>query len=473
MNLFRLPSLLQPLTFPLSEQNAVERRNKGVRRGIAGSLLSKGTTVVLNFVAFPFAVRILGPAEFAVFVAASSITTFVFIGQIGAGPGLTKRIAKCLASDDPAGVAQIFSASVVVMGAISTLAILTGLWLAQTSYPATWFGLGEAVPGASVRHAFLVITLISGLQLMTSLFIRAQSGFQEGYLGTLTNAAGNLLAVACLLVILPVVPAAWGALLFFYGAVFLAAVINAVRFFLRHRHLLRFDLRGFRQQALFILSDGLAFTVFELSSGGMRELTKAVIGRTEGPEELARLGVLFQLIIAARGLFLLLVLPYLPAIADAYHRRDLAWLRKTFTRSRRLIWLGLASALIAGALIGPQLIEIVYGHHYSYTRFEVVCCCLALAAVVWKFFTGFILIGFDQMWVVAGWSTLEAAVYVSILALFPQAFTLATLLGLLALVSLALSGWIYPCKIARQLRTLETGQGPGTPGPLPGRESLA
>ncbi|MDF1814537.1 MAG: oligosaccharide flippase family protein, partial [Verrucomicrobiales bacterium] len=71
---------------PHSESRSKRRRS--VRHAVGASLLSKGSSSVLQFVSLPIAARVLGKEEFGIYATISVSLYLLNLLQIGVGPAL-------------------------------------------------------------------------------------------------------------------------------------------------------------------------------------------------------------------------------------------------------------------------------------------------------------------------------------------------------------------------------------------------
>src|SRR5690606_39295784 len=64
------------------------------------SLVCKAGNILLQIVAIPMALVVLGREDFGVFATVSSLIGFIILSDLGVGPGLTNLLAKKIASDE-------------------------------------------------------------------------------------------------------------------------------------------------------------------------------------------------------------------------------------------------------------------------------------------------------------------------------------------------------------------------------------
>lgn len=428
------------------------RRDRSIRLAVLTSFLSKGGTVLLQLLAIPLAVRVMGRAEFGVYTSVSLALSTVALLEVGVGPALAHGLAGSGA--DPGRRRRLASSAFFLMlgvAAVTGLALAAVLWTVPVP---TLFGADYRGMEAVMRPALWV-----GLGLFLMLFLlnltdRLREGLLEVAQTNLWGAAGNVLAAAAVAAGVWFVPEVWFLVLAIHGSVVLAKLGNTAAVWRRHRDLIPswrlVDAGTIRH----LLGDGAAFATACLLVGVVEfNFCAWLIGRMAGPSEVALYGVLVSLTVMQLGFVIMLSTPTWPAVAEALGRGDLAWARKS---ARRLYGFGLGFAACAAAGLvglGPWVLELWLGDDFAGVgRGVLAAYALYFVAHVWRHLNHALMIGSGQVMRLARAQFFETAVLAGAVSLVLRGGGLEMMLVTMAGVILAVTGWVLPVRVRRRLR---------------------
>lgn len=126
-------------------------------RGVIFSYGAIATQIVYSFASIPLALSYLNPAEFGMWSLITTISSYMLLADLGMTNGIMRHLLECKAGGDGRKYGQIFSASLITMGAISLIVLVLGTLAAFFS--GTWFEIPEDLQ----RTYFLVMLLKTGL----------------------------------------------------------------------------------------------------------------------------------------------------------------------------------------------------------------------------------------------------------------------------------------------------------------------
>ena len=170
------------------------RRNRSIRMAVATSFLSKAGTALMQLVAIPIAVRVLGRAEYGLFTSVSLTLTTVSLLEIGVGPALTHGISGANARHDPEAQARLASSAWFVMLGMALLAAaLLAVVLLAVPLPVL-YGSGFAGKEAAMRPALWLGLFFFAAMFLLNLTERLREGYLEVHANNLWGATGNLVA---------------------------------------------------------------------------------------------------------------------------------------------------------------------------------------------------------------------------------------------------------------------------------------
>jgi O-antigen/teichoic acid export membrane protein len=331
-----------------SEEARSRHRYKRATVNGLTSLLAKLIVLTTTIVSVPLTYRYLGAERYGLWMTITSCVLFLGFADFGVGNGLTAGIAAAHGRENRQEARRQVSCGFFLLALIAGL-IAIGLVVCYPMIP--WgklYGVKTLGVDREAGPASAVMIFCTLLSMPVGTVLRIQLGYQEGYIGDLWNAGGNLLALAGILLAtylrcsLPILVCAVA------GAPLLATTVNCltqffcVRPWLRPRFVL-FD----SKEALRLASVGCLFFVQQCFGLIYYVSDNIVISRIMGVEHVSQYAVM-QRIFSIGLVAQYFMAPLWPAIGEAMVRRDFAWAR---TIVRRAIGFSLVLGTICGTVI--------------------------------------------------------------------------------------------------------------------------
>jgi O-antigen/teichoic acid export membrane protein len=303
----------------------------------------------VSVVTIPLAIGYLGTERYGLWVTISAVTAMLTFADFGLGNGLMNAIADAYGRDDPTAAQRAVSSAFLILTAVAVaggavFALLYGIvpW-AEVANVSSATAVAEAGPTALVFFLCFAVSLPLGLAQ------RIQYGRQEGFEVSLWAALGSLIALAGLIVAIQVRAGLPWLVLALAGGPVVATALNGVFLFTRRHPDLRPRLQDATGPAAFrLIRVGMLFFVLQLAVAVAYQSDVVVAARIIGPSAAAEYSVALRLFFLVPTLLSMVFLPLWPAYGEAIARGDLAWVRRTLTRTTTL---GLASTMASSAFL--------------------------------------------------------------------------------------------------------------------------
>ncbi|URL59420.1 oligosaccharide flippase family protein [Luteibacter flocculans] len=308
-------------------------RGQSVLRTGSWSLIAKCVAAINLFVALPFVMRSLGPAEFGVWATLVSVMTFAGFLDFGIGNGAMNMIADALGRgrlDEVRIVLREASSVLVRIALIMLVAAVAMAWL-------PWWrmlGLSQAADTQATSAALIALAIVAcGVPL--SLATRTQLGLGLGHIAFRWQAFGQVFSlIATITAALLHAGLAWlvAAAL---SSTAVPAVLNAVS-------LWRHPVHGMAQRPApsrrpdvrqRIRRDGFLFFVLQLGGAVAFTIDLPLITAIRGPVEAGEYAVVQRLFSVIPLTLSLLWVPLWPIYRTALAAYDFGWVRRTLARS--------------------------------------------------------------------------------------------------------------------------------------------
>lgn len=429
------------------------RRDSSIRRAVLSSLLSKGGTVLLQLVALPLALRVMGRAEFGIFGTVSTALSTVQLLEIGIGPALAHGISKAGAIGDDELKRRLASTAFVLVGIVALLAGLALSSVLLTVPVTTMFGEKFQGTEAAMRPALWL-----GLGLFLMLFLlnltdRLREGLLEVAHTNTWGAAGNVLAAAAVGVGVLWVPEVWYLVLAVHGSVVAAKLGNTLSLWKRHPDMIP-RVRMLDQGLVrLLLSDGAAFATCALLVGFVEyNVCTWLVGRNGGPNAVSLYMIFVQISVMQLGFVMMVSTPTWPAVAEALAREDLAWARKA---AKRLYVLGVAFALCAAigwVTLGPWILHRWLGDEFAgLGRPLMGAFAFYFAVHTWRHLNHVLMIGTGQVRSLARVQLIETALVACSAWLGLRWGGMDAMLFAMGVTIALVTGWVLPIRVRRSL----------------------
>jgi O-antigen/teichoic acid export membrane protein len=342
---------------------------------VRNALSNVGGTMVglaVGFVTMPLLVHHLGPAEFGLWVLASSLVGYLGVLDLGLSPTLVNAAAALLARDEPAARERLSETASTIFTTYAVLGALGGTALVLVGLMAG--ALFQVPPDdlTTFRLVLLVVGLQTALNLPMSVWNGLLSGLQAFHvtnaIGVVTTLVRGGLTVALVL--------AGQGLVTIVGASFAATLgAWAASCWCAHRRIpgLRVRLGGFRRERLGEIGRfSFAMVVWTISGASLHQLDRVLIGAMLPVAALTTYEVGGRLSMYSRSLLYSWLAVVMPATSTLVARGERGRVRALFLRGTRYVlatYGGVAVGLIG---LGGPFVRLWMGEEFD-ESYAIMC----------------------------------------------------------------------------------------------------
>jgi O-antigen/teichoic acid export membrane protein len=403
---------LKPFDTSTDEGRARERYRRAALTALA-TASGKGVSIVCSLVSIPLALRYLGNERYGMWMIISTMSTFLQFADLGMGNGLVNAISNAHGRNDTRMAQQYVSTTFFLL----VLVMLVLLVAFGCAYPfARWgavFNVTDSLAAREAGPSVVAYFLCLALNMPLDVVQRVQNGYQEGFISSLWQGLGSVLALGGLLVAtwlrggLP-----WLVLAMVGGPLVATGLGWGTEFWFRRPWLLPARRHFSRDAARTMRASGTLFALQSIAWAVAYATDNVVTARVLGAGAVADYAVPMRLFALLSLVLSMVVAPLWPAYGEAVARGDAAWIRRTLRRSvwgtlgicvpfvgflvlgGRLVlrlWLGTAVSpsypLLAGLglwCIGNNVVYalMIFLNGVNRIRFQVLCALVTAAAAV-------------------------------------------------------------------------------------------
>jgi O-antigen/teichoic acid export membrane protein len=341
-----------------AQERTVER-GKHIKLTVFTGLIARASSMLMTIVSVPLTLNYLGPERFGLWMTVTSVISMLAFADFGIGNGLLTVVAEASGRDDQVAIRRYITSAFAILVLIAVF-ILAAFFL--FIFPAIdWahlFNVHSPAARADAGPAIAMLVACFAGSIAALIVPRAQLALQQGFVNNLWVTIGLFVTLAGIWA----VSAARGSvallILVMFGTPVVAAVINGIIFFKRYEQ--------FRPSWAFvdaaamkrILSTGLLFVAMQIGTSISFASDKLIIARLLGAETVAAYSVYERVFGVGANLMLVMLLPIWPAYAEAWARKDAAWVRKTLKHSLALsVGVSIAFGILI-VLLGPLIVSL-------------------------------------------------------------------------------------------------------------------
>ena len=444
--------------------DARRRRTRRILSAWGTSVPSKAVALLVQMIAIPIVYRAVGPAQFAAYAAVTAAVSILGFLNLGMGGALVTPLAQAAAIRDRRREASLLGATLIPIGAITTLALCIALPLLWFLPPKTLFGLAATTTSPqALRTAALLACLGTVAAVPLSVMDSARQAYQEMHISNLFGTLSNVILCAGLLLtawFVPTLPA-------FVAVTALSPLavrlLNAALLFVRRTYLLAVR-RGCGSWLLVrrLAGDGLSYMgAAAIANVLAYQWPVYYMARVRPPLESSTFAVYLQLILLAFSFGVSVAQPLWAAVADATARADHVWVAKMVRRARAAALAYGACGMLALGLMMNFLLRVWLHRPIHVTP---VACWLAgsyLLLATWEYVHWPLCLGLGAMRAASHLVLLRAlafAAFVPFAARYGQVGIMASLCASAILTT----AWSYPRLLTRTLECFHEKQHLGT-----------
>lgn len=315
-----------------------DKRTSLIKKNIAGSLVIKGWSSIIQFLIVPLSLNCLSSYEYGLWLTINSIFIGIDAIDAGLGNGLRNRLAEAMAKEDKnTARKQVSSAFGMLIIIIVPLVVFLSIIISHVDCHKLMNVDPQLVPN-------LNDILIASLAIMGSTFIFKIIG--NIYLGLQLPAINNLLVVlgqSVSLLILFIISLFGKSelmtviLAFTLSPLIIYLLAYPITFFWRYKYLTPSIAFFDKKTCKDLLSLGISFFIIQISGLLLFMSSNFIISKVLTPAEVTPYQISYRYFTILYMLFTIIVSPLWSATTDAYTKGDWIWINKAMKKINLLL----------------------------------------------------------------------------------------------------------------------------------------
>jgi O-antigen/teichoic acid export membrane protein len=330
--------------------------------GGASNFAGRGIALLVSAVTLPLTVRYLGKLEYGVWITISTTVVMLSVLDLGIANTLTNFISSAYAADDKDSAQGYFATAFWLTCGVS---VGLGLMIAAAFHLLNWgslLGLTDPVLIAQARTCVVISVVFFLISLPLNLANRVLSGYQQVHIGNYFAMINSLLGLVAIVTTVLLRGSIVQLMLSYCLAMVTGSVLLNLWLSIWHKPWIRaYPGRFERTKARTLFGQGFLFFLLQLTGIVVFNSDNLVITHYLGAAEVTPYSIAWRLTSYASLLQSMLIPSFWPAFTEAYHKRDMQWVRNTYRNMTQKTLMAVAAAALFLGFFGHWIIRVWAG----------------------------------------------------------------------------------------------------------------
>lgn len=337
-------------------------RSKAMGKDIAGSLILKGTGILLSLLIVPMTIDFVNPTQYGIWLTLSSLIQWVVLLDAGMTLGFRNIFGEAVAKGKH-GLARVYvSNAFFSLGGISLFLIVVSIILGRLVDWAAVLNVSEQYK-QELQRVFVLLMVFFSIQLAMQVITAMLAAKQKVMYGSFMTVSGQALGLAVIILLdrmhisgnldilvwilsgIPTFIMIFVAILLFFGK------------FVKYRPSLKLFKLKYTGE---ILGQGYKFFIITTSMLLIFQLMNVIISRNLGPDSVTEYNIAFKYYNLVYMLAVVVMNPVWSAFTNAYAKKDFQWLGD-ITRKLERISLLLPAGILLMYMVSQTFFHIWVG----------------------------------------------------------------------------------------------------------------
>lgn len=333
-----------------------------VLRGSISGLASRGLTLLINVITLPLTLHYLGRLQYGIWVTISTSVVMLAVLDLGVANTLTNFIAEAYAEENRQKAQQYFATAFWITIAIVLLLMPLSFALWRWLNWGSLFHVQDPLLVQEVRRCVAIAGMFLFLSMPLNLANRVLGGYQEIHLANYFAIANSVLSLVAITATIWLHGSLVTLMAAYSGSMLIGTLALNLWLCLWQRPWLKpFPRHVSRGVIRRLFGQGVLFFVIQLTGLVVFNSDNLVITHYIGAAAVTSYSTAWKLTQYATLLQGVLMPSLWPALAEAYHQRNMSWINSTYLSLRKKTqWAVCVVALLMG-LLGQWVIRVWTG----------------------------------------------------------------------------------------------------------------
>lgn len=436
--------------------NRGNERTRNVKKNVIGSILIKGSSILIQLLLVPLTLGYLSPELYGIWLTLSSILLWLNFFDVGFTLGLKNKLAEAIAAKDyKKGKALVSTTYFMMIIIFIPLCLLLELSVPYINW-SSFLNVNQ-IYNTQLIEVVQVLVICFCLQMILNVITSVLAANQQVALSSAFPVIGNFFAVIAIYFLTKFSePSLLNLALAISYLPIIVLLISSIIIFNGKLKLLRPNIKNVDTHLVKnIFSLGIRFFIIQIQMIVLYQTTNILISNVSSPLDVTSYNIAYKYTSTASMAFSIIFGPLWPAFTDAYTKKDYTWMNNVYKRMKQLYMLICIVVTIMVA-ISPVIYNIWLGCKANVDYIMTTTVAIYVLIHVWSSL---------QTALINGIGCVTLQTYVTLIGLIlhiPLSLFLGKYIGALGVVtSMIVINIIYSSVFTTQLRKLLNGRACG------------
>lgn len=316
-------------------------RSKDIVNNVIMSVGAKGMSVISSLLIVPLSISYLSPSHYGIWMALSSIVTWVYYFDLGLGNGFRNKFSESISNNDIQSAKEYVSTAYITIFLIVVAVFLVCLFSCKSLDWINILNLSSEISNQEIAKVMLILLAFICLNMVVQLFGTMLTADQKIGVASIIQGLGQLASLGVIYLMTKISSGSLENMALYFSGIpfFVMLIASVVGFsFTKYRVFLP-RLKNFRSPKVKnILSLGLKFFCIYVCLILIFQIINIVILRELGSVAVTKYNIANRYFSTIFMIVNLIVAPFWSACTEAYCKKEFMWMSSVVKKLER-IWI--------------------------------------------------------------------------------------------------------------------------------------
>lgn len=372
-------------------------RSAIVKKNIVASLGVRCVSIAVSFALVPMTIGYVSSELYGIWLALSSILTWLCFLDIGFSQGLKNKLTEAIAVGDWVKGKSLVSTTYFMMILIFVpMCLIIGTLIPFIN----WCNLLniDIKYQCDIIQTMRVLIAFASMQMIVNVLVSVVAAFQKVALSNSFSVIGNAISLVVIFILTKTCPPSILALAFTFAAMPVAVTVIAslILYFGKFRTIAPSITSVKLSNVKELFGLGYKFFIINIQVVVLYQSTNVLISNVSSPNEVTYYNVAYKLLNVAMMVYTIITGPLWPAYTDAYARGDFDWMKNVRKKMQRVLFCSIAFCCFI-TLLSPLIYRIWLGDEVDVPFVMTMMVALYVSIYCWMNLNGTLIVGMGKI----------------------------------------------------------------------------
>lgn len=411
-------------------------RTRKAQLNIFLGLVIKGAGMLISLLLVPMTIDYLSKEVYGTWLTISSIIGIVVFFDVGIGNGLRNKLSEAISKEDVGLARSYISTAYLIFGLLQLCIIAV---FVSTFHYIPWQKIfNTSIESTQIAQVVLITSIAIAVKLVIDIVSYVLFAIQESGIVSLISLLSNILVLAGTyqLTLISESDLLYLGIITAVSPILVSLVASIILYSGKLKiYKPSWKLADFKY-AKGLLSLGYKFFVIQMTVIVIFYSDNLVITQLFGPSEVTDYNVAYRYFNVINTIFAIVITPYWSAFTEAYMKKDIEWMKKTYSYLQQ-IWIGFVIIILLMIIVAQPIYHLWIGDRVHIPTITNICMGLFVIISCWNNVTVSVINGTGKVKLQLYFSIITAVVNIPLAIFLGKMLNLGSA-GVILATSLAL-----------------------------------